>query len=137
MADLQHDGDAIIMDGRRKFVPVTVHMRVTCGCGHAEDETHEFDLPAHPLKHAFAEKPAGHVRIELRSSGVRQRVLEVSDDGVEIPQASIFLVRIRWVSLDVRGNLIHETLDEMVDAPGFAFGLGVGGGGASRSSARP
>jgi hypothetical protein len=29
-----------------KTVPVVVTMRVTCGCGHAEDETYEFDLPA-------------------------------------------------------------------------------------------
>jgi hypothetical protein len=29
-----------------KSVPVVVTMRVKCGCGHAEDETYEFDMPA-------------------------------------------------------------------------------------------
>lgn len=29
-----------------KTVPVVVTMRVTCGCGHAEVETYEFDMPA-------------------------------------------------------------------------------------------
>lgn len=32
------------MDGE-KTVPVVVTMRVKCGCGHAEDETYEFDMP--------------------------------------------------------------------------------------------
>jgi hypothetical protein len=27
-------------------VPVVVTMRVICGCGHAADETYEFDMPA-------------------------------------------------------------------------------------------
>ena len=34
------------MGHKSKLVPVTVTMRVTCGCGHAEDETYEFDMPA-------------------------------------------------------------------------------------------
>ena len=29
-----------------KTVPVTVTMRVKCGCGHLEEETYEFDMPA-------------------------------------------------------------------------------------------
>ena len=29
-----------------KLVPVVVTMRVACGCGHAEDETYEIDVPA-------------------------------------------------------------------------------------------
>ena len=28
-----------------KKIPVVVTMRVKCGCGHAEDETYEFDMP--------------------------------------------------------------------------------------------
>jgi hypothetical protein len=31
---------------REKTVPVVVTMRVKCGCGHAEDDTYEFDMPA-------------------------------------------------------------------------------------------
>ena len=31
---------------REKTVPVVVTMRVKCGCGHAEDATYEFDMPA-------------------------------------------------------------------------------------------
>ncbi len=34
------------MDDGNKTVPVTVTMRVTCGCGHAEDETYDFDMPS-------------------------------------------------------------------------------------------
>jgi predicted ATPase/two-component sensor histidine kinase len=40
------------------------------------------ELVSNALKHAFLPGPAGHVKIELRSSSGRQRVLEVSDDGV-------------------------------------------------------
>jgi len=31
---------------REKTVLVVVTMRVKCGCGHAEDKTYEFDMPA-------------------------------------------------------------------------------------------
>lgn len=31
---------------REKTVPVVVTMRVKCGCGHAENETYEIDMPA-------------------------------------------------------------------------------------------
>jgi two-component sensor histidine kinase len=43
------------------------------------------ELVSNALKHAFPQDRAGHVRIELRSSAGRQRVLEVSDDGVGLP----------------------------------------------------
>ena len=45
------------MDGKRKLVPVTVTMRVTCGCGHAEDETYEFDMPFAKSKPMEAYEP--------------------------------------------------------------------------------
>ena len=31
---------------RENTVPVVVTMRVKCGCGHVEDKTYEFDMPA-------------------------------------------------------------------------------------------
>ena len=31
---------------REQTVPIVVTMRVKCGCGHAEDKTYEFDMPA-------------------------------------------------------------------------------------------
>jgi hypothetical protein len=34
------------MGNTEKRIPVVVRMRVTCPCGHAEDETYEFDMPA-------------------------------------------------------------------------------------------
>ena len=38
------------MDDEKSMVPVVVTMRVACGCGHAEDETYEFDVPADKAK---------------------------------------------------------------------------------------
>ena len=43
------------------------------------------ELVSNALKHAFPTERAGHVRIELRPTSGRQRVLEVSDDGVGLP----------------------------------------------------
>jgi hypothetical protein len=40
-----------------KSVPVVVTMRVKCGCGHAEDETYEFDMPADQAKPMEAYEP--------------------------------------------------------------------------------
>jgi hypothetical protein len=71
-ASCSAEEDTIIMDGKRKLVPVTVTMRVTCGCGHAEDETYEFDMPAHqaqPMKTCepgTCPKCGAPVRIDLR-----------------------------------------------------------------------
>jgi hypothetical protein len=45
------------MGDAEKKVPVVVRMRVTCPCGHAEDETYEFDMPADNAQPMEAHEP--------------------------------------------------------------------------------
>jgi hypothetical protein len=53
-------------------VPVTVTMRVKCGCGHSEDQTYEIDVPADDAEPMEAYEPGtcpqcrAPIRIHLR-----------------------------------------------------------------------
>ncbi len=60
------------MSDQNNTVPVVVTMRVTCGCGHVEDESYEFDMPADKAQPMEAVEPGtcpkchAPVRINLR-----------------------------------------------------------------------
>lgn len=66
------------MDDENKTVPVTVTMRVKCGCGHAEDETYDFDVPSDDAQPMEAYEPGScpecgaPVRIYLRRTSALQ-----------------------------------------------------------------
>jgi hypothetical protein len=59
-----------------KTVPVVVTMHMKCGCGHAEDETYEFDMPAVQSKEEYVPGTCAEcsapIRIYLRRAKVLQ-----------------------------------------------------------------
>jgi two-component sensor histidine kinase len=80
------------------------------------------ELVSNALKHAFLPGSAGHVKIELRASSGRQRVLEVSDDGVGLAP-DFDLARTNSLGLRLVQDLtdqLHGTL-VVKRAPGTRF----------------
>jgi hypothetical protein len=66
------------MDNGNKTVPVTVTMRVKCGCGHVEDETYDIDIPSGDAQSMEGYEPGtcpkcgAPVRIFLRRTSALQ-----------------------------------------------------------------
>ena len=61
-----------------KTVPIVVTMRITCGCGHGEDETYEFDVPLEKVQPSEAYEPGtcsecgAPIRIHLKRTSALQ-----------------------------------------------------------------
>jgi predicted ATPase/two-component sensor histidine kinase len=76
------------------------------------------ELFSNALKYAFPRDRAGHVRIGLRSSSGRRRILEVSDDGVGLPP-DMDITNTNSLGLRLVQDLteqLHGTLDVRRDA---------------------
>ena len=62
-------GSCITLPGMDDDIPVVVRMRVECArCGHAEDETYEFDLPLAKAQAMEAYEPGSAPGAARRSS---------------------------------------------------------------------
>lgn len=72
----QHEASLVMV--REKAVPVAVTMRVKCGCGHAEDQTYEFDMPQPESdpKEEYVPGTCSECRAPIRIYLRREKVLQ-------------------------------------------------------------